>query len=184
MKKVMVFIDGNNFENAVNDLMGREFRLDYNKIGNYIAQEKLNGVMQRLYYYTAKSNRDRRKAQLTANFADALNKRVPKCIAKVGYLKYLGKDENNNDIYEEKGTDVNIAVDMVSLAFKNAYDEAVLLSADTDYEPAVNVVRGYGKNVILGLVDQQKGGYLKELCDDHFILKKSDLMANKRRQHK
>ena len=86
----------------------------------------------------------------------------------------MGQDANGKDIYIEKGTDVNIAVDLVSLAFHNAYDEAVLLSADTDYEPAINKVRQYGKNAVLGIVDQQKAGYFKELCDSYFVLKKED----------
>ncbi|MCM3761063.1 NYN domain-containing protein [Alkalihalobacillus oceani] len=175
MKRVMVFIDGNNFEAAVNNLYGSQTRLDYRKLGEYIAQEKLGGSLQRLYYYTAKSSKDKDKAQATDRFADYLNKNISKCIAKVGFLMYMGKNENGHDIFSEKGTDVNIAVDLVSLAFQNAYDEAVLLSADTDYEPAINVVRNYGKNVILGLVDKQKGGYLKGICDDHFVFQKEDL---------
>lgn len=175
----MVFIDGNNFESAVNSLYKRETRLDYLKLANYIAK-KLDGSLQRLYYYTAKGNRDKEKAKSTQNFANYLNTKIPRCIAKVGFLQFKGTDKSGNDIYEEKGTDVNIAVDMVSLAFQNAYDEAVLLSADTDYEPAINIVRGYGKNVTVGLVDEQTGGRIKNLCDDNIILKKTDIDKVKR----
>jgi len=175
----MVFIDGNNFERAINNLYGCETRLDYYKLANYIA-EKQEGVLQRLYYYTAKSDRDKRKAEITQNFANFLNTKIPKCIAKVGYLKFMGSDANGKEIYEEKGTDVNIAVDMVSLALQNAYDEAVLLSADTDYEPAINIVRGYGKNVTVGLVDKQIGGRIKSLCDDNIIFKKTEIDQLKR----
>lgn len=174
MKRIMVFIDGNNLESAVNKLYGCQTRLDYSKLAEAVCKQE-NGVLQRLYYYTAKSDKDKAKAANTEKFADHLNKKVPKCIAKVGFLKFKGVDANGKDIFEEKGTDVNIAVDMVSLAFQNAFDEAILFSADTDYEPAIKTVRNYGKNVTVGLIDKQKGGFIKDLCDHNIILKKEFL---------
>ncbi|CUA79106.1 MULTISPECIES: NYN domain-containing protein [Anoxybacillus] len=174
MKRIMVFIDGNNFESAVTNLFSGNYqRIDYGKLAHYIADIR-NGHLQRLYYYTAMSSHDKSKAAATKKFIDTLNKHVPYCIAKAGYLKYVGQDGSGKDIYIEKGTDVNIAVDLVSLAYHHAYDEAILLSADTDYEPAIRVVQQLGKNVVACLVDQQKAGYLKDLCDDHFFLKKED----------
>ena len=49
----------------------------------------------------------------------------------------------------EKAVDVQIAVDMVSMAQKNAYDAAYLLSADGDLTPAVREVRALGKKVYI-----------------------------------
>lgn len=43
--------------------------------------------------------------------------------------------------YVEKLTDVSIAVDMVVMAFKDAYDTAILISGDGDLVPAINVVK-------------------------------------------
>jgi uncharacterized LabA/DUF88 family protein len=179
LKKIMVFIDGNNFENAVNSLYGCQTKIDYHELAKNICDRE-KGDLQRLYYYTAKSSKEKEKAQSTERFANFLNKKVSKCIAKVGFLKFKGVDENGKDIYEEKGTDVNIAVDMVSLAFQNAYDEAVLLSADSDYEPAIRTVRNYGKNVTVGLVDKQTGGFIKDICDHNIILDKEFLNNVKR----
>ena len=39
--------------------------------------------------------------------------------------------------YEEKQTDVNIALEILDLAYQEAYDTAVLISADTDLIPAI-----------------------------------------------
>ena len=75
----------------------------------------------------------------------------------------------------EKETDVNVAVDMVSLAYDNGYDEAVLLSADTDYKPAIQLAQRLGKIVVAGVVDKQKAGFMKSLCDDNLIIKKEDI---------
>jgi uncharacterized LabA/DUF88 family protein len=49
----------------------------------------------------------------------------------------------------EKAVDVQIAVDMVSMAQKHAYDTACLLSADGDLTPAVSEVRALGKTVFV-----------------------------------
>jgi uncharacterized LabA/DUF88 family protein len=49
----------------------------------------------------------------------------------------------------EKAVDVMMAVDMVSLALKDEFDAAYLLSADGDLTPAVAEVRGVGKKVFV-----------------------------------
>ena len=40
----------------------------------------------------------------------------------------------------EKGVDVHLAVDLVRLAFERAYDVAILMSSDTDQQPALETV--------------------------------------------
>jgi uncharacterized LabA/DUF88 family protein len=47
----------------------------------------------------------------------------------------------------EKAVDVHLAVDMVTMAERDEYDAAYLLSADGDFTPAVKAVRSLGKNV-------------------------------------
>lgn len=49
--------------------------------------------------------------------------------------------------YVEKQADVWIAVDLVSMAYRDEYDVAYLLSADADYVSAVREVGGMGKKV-------------------------------------
>ena len=51
--------------------------------------------------------------------------------------------------YHEKGVDVALACEMVRLAQANAFDVAYLLSGDADFVPAVEVVRSFGKRVML-----------------------------------
>ncbi len=43
--------------------------------------------------------------------------------------------------HEEKETDVNIALAMLNLAYKNEYDHAFLISNDSDLAPAIHMVR-------------------------------------------
>ncbi|MDA1091676.1 MAG: NYN domain-containing protein [Acidobacteria bacterium] len=55
--------------------------------------------------------------------------------------------KGRNEIVVEKAVDVMIAVDLVVKAEKDEFDVAYLLSADGDFTPAVEHVRGLGKSV-------------------------------------
>lgn len=179
MKRVMIFIDGNNFENAVNNLMTVETRIDYAKLADLVTQNR-NGSLVRFYYYTAAGSHEKAKAEATKKYVHYLNTRIPNCTAKLGFIKVLGTDAKGKKITVEKETDVNIAVDMVKLAYTNAYDEAVLLSADSDYKAAIEAVRNFGKNVVVCVVNQQSAGYIKDLCDDNILLTSTDIDLIKR----
>ena len=50
-------------------------------------------------------------------------------------------------VLEEKGVDVALAVDMLTGAFEDLYDAAVLVSSDGDFKPAVEAVQRLGKRV-------------------------------------
>lgn len=49
--------------------------------------------------------------------------------------------------YVEKEVDTRMAVDLVRLAYRHEYDVAYVLSADSDFIPAVEAVRELGKTV-------------------------------------
>ena len=51
----------------------------------------------------------------------------------------------------EKGIDVGLATDMVSNAYKNTYDIALLVSADADFSDALQAVKDTGKHVEVAL---------------------------------
>lgn len=48
-----------------------------------------------------------------------------------------------NEPAEEKGIDVALAIDVVRLAIGGAYDVGVIMSTDSDLQPAVEFVRGH-----------------------------------------
>jgi len=47
----------------------------------------------------------------------------------------------------EKKVDIKIAVDIISLAYENAYDTALLVSGDGDFVPVVKKVKELDKNL-------------------------------------
>jgi len=47
----------------------------------------------------------------------------------------------------EKKVDINIAIDIISLAYENAYDLALLISEDGDFVTAVKKIKELDKTV-------------------------------------
>jgi uncharacterized LabA/DUF88 family protein len=64
--------------------------------------------------------------------------------------------------FHEKGVDVRLAVEMIRLAREDRYDQAYLLSSDTDLVPAVEEVQSFGKSVqYVGIPKGQSYGLTK-----------------------
>ncbi len=59
----------------------------------------------------------------------------------------IGRANRKTQVFVEKAVDVQITVDMLSLAFGDEFETAYLLSADGDYTPVVEAVRAKGKKV-------------------------------------
>ena len=66
--------------------------------------------------------------------------------------------------YVEKGIDVKIAVDMITLALKDVYDTAILVSGDSDFVPVINQLKELRKAVQVAMFmnDNRKSYDLKE----------------------
>jgi uncharacterized LabA/DUF88 family protein len=65
----------------------------------------------------------------------------------------------------EKGIDVSIAVEALSLAYADAYDEAVIVSGDGDYVELVEAIKRCGKQVEIAMFRNQSAGVLMEYAD-------------------
>jgi uncharacterized LabA/DUF88 family protein len=64
---------------------------------------------------------------------------------------------------EEKGVDTRIVTDMISLAWADAYDVAVLVSSDRDFVPVADFLQTRGIKVIHGAFPP-KGHFLSQKC--------------------
>ena len=62
-------------------------------------------------------------------------------------LMSIAKRHRRGVVHVEKAVDVMLAVDMVTMAVKDEYDTAYLLSADGDFTPAVESARAENKTV-------------------------------------
>lgn len=70
----------------------------------------------------------------------------------------------------EKKVDINIAIDIVSLAYEDAYDTAVLVTGDGDFLPVVKKVIGLDKNVEIWAFKYSLANALREsLVEDRIF---------------
>ena len=81
-------------------------------------------------------------------------------------------DINNPESYYvvEKGTDLNIATEIVSKAFLGSYDTAVIMSGDSDYIPVLKILSFIGKPSIMIGVKGQNLSRIKPYVDQVIIL--------------
>ena len=138
MERVCVFIDGSNLYHSLKNECGQK-NLDFAKfVDSLVAARQL----VRTYYYNAPvdASRDKEKAKAQQSFFANL--------MRVSYFEIrLGRLEPRGNTFVEKGVDVSLAVDMVSMAYKGIYDTAILVSCDGDYVTAVNAVRDTGRHI-------------------------------------
>lgn len=79
--------------------------------------------------------------------------------------------------HEEKQTDVNIAVAMVTLAAADFCDKIILISGDTDVLPAIDMVQKFyeGKQVGVVVPIGKASESLKKAADFHYRMRESHL---------
>lgn len=94
---------------------------------------------------------------------------LPRYTVKLGKLLYRGLDKNTNKpIFNQKGVDVLLSIEMVTLAARNQITDAILIAGDSDFIPAVQAVKDLGVTVTL-YHSQNPKNYHRELwliCDD------------------
>ena len=72
--------------------------------------------------------------------------------------------------FDVKGDDVYLAVDLVSGAYENLYDTAIIISGDEDFVPAIPKSQKLGKKVVNAYFKSTSSNYLKHLCDESFCI--------------
>jgi len=150
-ERVMIFIDGNNLYHSLKHVIGRT-NLDFEKFSKKLAN---NRHLIRTYYYNAPLNRDddEDKYRLQQSFFDSLDT-VPYLTKKFGRLEKRLVRQTLPDgtfvsvpTYVEKGVDTHIVIDMLTFAFMDTYDTAVLVSGDEDFTVLVERIKDLGKHV-------------------------------------
>ena len=177
----MVFIDFQNFDISYNDYCAYK-HLSKKTINYCLLSKQLNDVLQlssqviKTYLFASKPCDQLLTLDSYKRQYDWLCK-----LKRSNYFEVIegqqvirsvdGVDLNINDFKTyttlEKGTDVNVAVQMLSKGFQNAYDIAILVSGDTDYIPVVESLHNLGKIVVLATLPHQKIEKYKTIIDRH-----------------
>lgn len=172
-ERIMIFIDGSNHYHIVKSLFPNKTMWLFN-FERFIADLSKNRMLVRAYYYTApldwkKNEESYRKQQRFFKKLQAIP-HFELVLCRMQKVKIDGKI-----IYQVKEDDIHLAVDMVKLAYNDAYDTALLVSSDGDFVPAIDVVKERGKRVENIGFENKFSYHLKQRCDRCHILKKKDV---------
>jgi len=183
----MIFIDGGYLRETLRDITGDDEwnieKLIENVHGEFDLYEALiiGGGLSisnhlRTYYYDAnyskddhnfeeikieyESNRSYFKSLMEADFVEV----------KLGQLIKTGKRNR------QKGVDALIAIDMLTKAYMNHYDVAILVSGDGDLLPLVKTVKDItGKQVYGVIFERRYSEDMKRAFDKYLILNNENL---------
>jgi uncharacterized LabA/DUF88 family protein len=165
MEKIMVFIDASNFYKGIKDLGLSGWKLTYLNFFEfcYSFLNKSEQRLIRIYYYDAPFKMEWDKKRYTAQ------QRFHSSLHKQSNLELrLGRLQGTYpDIYE-KGIDSALSVDMIKFAYNNSYDVGIIISADGDYVPAVQLCKDMGKNIWNIVPSSLKSYHLSKACDRYF----------------
>lgn len=163
--RVMIFIDGSNVYHSVRDLYQRT-DIDYAKLVTCLTNGR---DYQRTYFYGALVDqaRELQAYKDQQRFLAALT-RLPYFEVRMGHLVYRGSPAARPI---EKGVDVRLAVDMLTRAYSDHFDVAVLVSGDNDFADLVQAVKDRGKHVEVALFDPPTSSrQLRDAADKVIVL--------------
>ena len=171
-----VFIDGSNFYFKLKQLsggLGHKVNLldfDFKAFASWLVRpQELSGV--RYYIGAIKQDGSEKSQRMYADQQRLLSKLDLQGIEAV--LGHLIRHPDRT--YHEKGVDVRLAVEMIRLAREDRFEQAYLLSSDTDLVPAVEEVQSFGKTVqYVGVPKGQSYG-LSKVADDVRLLRPEDI---------
>ena len=197
LSRVKVFIDGYYLEKKVREKKWtdkREEGLKYQYIPNFLVQQTQRGSirpqLERAYYYNALPNlkdldniKDKQdRENIKKKMEEIIQKNEPRFDAmrlldmfdvRLGRLVY-----SKNGEPRQKGVDSLIAIDMLSKAFRNQYDEAILLAGDSDFIEVVKAVKDTGVKVAGAFFKDNTSKELIQSFDKQIVLDNLDFTAN------
>lgn len=85
---------------------------------------------------------------------------------RVKSIKYF-RDEASGELTRKANLDLELAIDLFTTS--SQYDTAVLVTGDGDFERAVELLRSYGKRVIVASTQDTVARELRNAVGKHFI---------------
>lgn len=182
--RVRVFVDFWNFSLELRNQQST-FKTDWSKVGPLFASESAKlidpntlSTYEGMHVYGSFDPGKPQDVGLRNWFSNTLDKfpgvhatllprqqkksppKCPSCQVEVPTCTSCGADMRGT---EEKGVDTRIVADMISLAWANAFDAAVLVSADRDFVPVADFLQTKGIKVVHGAFPP-KGSHLSQSC--------------------
>lgn len=179
MNKITVFIDGFNIYHAL------EANPSYHKY-KWLNLEKLSScfvgskdTIAKIFYFTAYATWNLQKLSRHKIYVEALRL----VNVDVVFGAFRRKDRlcricnKQYPTFEEKRTDVNIAIKLFQTAISDLWDTALIISGDSDLIPAIQAIKATFPNKKLGVVIPigRRAEELKLVTDFHAKIKEKHL---------
>ena len=158
MSKCVLFIDGENFNHKVVEVLKKEgldkIKVDLASIDlDKLFKEPLKGFkIARKIFYAARLHFHPETKKKSEELIK-LQRKLRNTLINQGYEFIIAgsvraQKVNSKVVFREKGVDVKIAVDLVSLSCKKELTTAILCSSDSDLQPAIAELKERGVEVI------------------------------------
>jgi uncharacterized LabA/DUF88 family protein len=177
MSRVIAYIDGFNLYFGLRSKGWKKFYwLDLHELATSLI--KPSQTLEAVHYFTARiraNGHNTSDMQRQTTYLEALATRP---VLSLHFGHYLDKPRQCRRCgaqwmdYEEKMTDVNIAVQLLADAYDDRFDTALLISADSDLTTPVSVIRAKfpGKNIIVALPPNRRSHQLTQAASGSFII--------------
>jgi len=174
-ERVAIFIDGNNLYHVIKNMFKSSVKLMSFNFEKFIKKIVGNRKFIRAYYYNAPLDwkRDITTYSKQQKFFEKLRE-IPNF--KLVLCRMQKVKSGGRTVYQIKEDDIQLAVDMVKLAYNNAYDTAVLVSSDGDFVPVIQTIKEIGKNVENIGFENKFSHHLKQECDFFRLIKKHEVI--------
>jgi len=171
LRTVMIFIDGGYLRDYLKKNFSTE-KINFDFFTNRIMDMSIGGPVRgeliRVYYYDAivDHDDDTKKYDEQKEYFDFIKNRFQGYTVKLGRLIKTKKGD-----YRQKGVDVKLAIDMITMAYLGHYDIALLVAGDDDYLDVVKAIKGAGKRVYGAYFSNNTSKRLIEEFDNRIIIK-------------
>ena len=181
-ERVITYIDGFNLYFGLRDRGWRRLLwLDLSALSQRLL--KPGQILEGVKYFTSRVSGQGAKQQRQSPYIDALGT-VPRI--DIFYGKYISSPRicrNCNaidDVPSEKMTDVNIAVELLSDAFDNAFETALLVSGDSDLSGPIMKIREKfsNKRVVVAFPPNRVSKQLRSVAQSSFVIRRSHIASS------
>lgn len=188
MPSYILFIDGENFLHKVEDVLkeeksvGAKQQIAGMNLDNLFKLSLQGLKLTRKIFYVARLHQHPDTKKKSEELIK-LQRKLRNNLVKQGYEFVIAGNVraqrvNGKIIFREKGVDVKIAVDMVSLACDKKLDAAILCSSDSDLQPAVAELKRRKVEVVyLGFETNPNKG-LTYTTDKTILLRNSEILES------
>jgi uncharacterized LabA/DUF88 family protein len=192
MTRVTFIIDGFNLYHSVSEasrnLKGASTKwLDIKKLcSSYIYLFGKTAVLAEIYYFSALAKHlEARNPDVTKRHRDFI-----KCLEATGVVAEINRFKKKSmrcpscnhlfDRYEEKETDVAVAIKLLELFITDSSDIVVLVTGDTDLAPVVRTTKNLfaSKKVVFAFPYKRKNQELAKLAPESFEIKKEQYIKH------